>query len=94
MEKEVVGNVTLPSCEDDEEDDNSISDTPYIPSHSEAFNALSTRLCWLVASYPGLFICVGVKKRPCKDCNAQAHNLHINCYSLMCKFQYVDVLTV
>ena len=41
--KEVIGTVTLPDCEDDEEDEG-IADVPLVPSHSEAFKTLSTSL--------------------------------------------------
>ena len=40
-EEEIVETVTLPDCEDDEEDDDDIADEPPVPSHSEAFTALS-----------------------------------------------------
>ena len=47
-----------------------------------------------LASFSGLFICVGVEKRPGIDCNVHARNLHIRCYSLMCTFTCNDVITV
>ena len=41
-------NVTLPDCEDNEEDDG-IADVPPVPSDSEGFTALSKSLRWLEA---------------------------------------------
>ena len=46
--KEILWTVSLPHCEDDEEVVG-IADVPPIPSHSEAFKALSTTLRWLEA---------------------------------------------
>ena len=47
-EEEILETVTLPDCEDDEEDDDDIADES-VPSHSEAFTALSTTVRWLEA---------------------------------------------
>ena len=47
--EEIVETVILPDCEDDENDDDGIADAPPVPSHSEAFTALSTNLRWLEA---------------------------------------------
>ena len=46
--EEIVKTVTLPDCADNEEDDG-ITDTPPVPSHSKAFATLSINLCWLEA---------------------------------------------
>ena len=48
-EEEILETVTLPDCDDDEEDDDDIADEPPVPSHSEAFTALSTTVRWLEA---------------------------------------------
>ena len=45
-----------------------------------------------LASSSGLFICVGVKKRPGIDCNAHARNLHINRCFLLFYFLFLFFL--
>ena len=47
--EERVETVTLLDCEDHKQDDDGITGTLPIPSHSKAFTALSTSLQWLEA---------------------------------------------